>query len=72
MPGVVDGDDGVMVELGGIERFAAESFEERGVAREVGPHHFHGDVASEEGVGAGVDVGHSSCADDFGKCVSAP
>ena len=79
LPGVVDGDDGVMVELGGIERFAAESFEERGVAREVGPHHFHGDVASEvaaflearlaHAVGAGIPEEHV-CLDPgigFGK-----
>ena len=67
---VVDGDDGGVVQLRSILRFAAEALQKGGVSRQVGAHHLHCNVAAEQFIGSGVHVRHATGADLGTEAVS--
>ena len=60
---VVDVDDVGVREAGGRLRFAAESLDEVGVGGELGEQHLDGDLAVEQEIARGEDVGHAAASD---------
>src|SRR5699024_9282586 len=64
-PGVVDGDDGGVVERGGGLGLAAEPCLEGRVAGEVGPQDLDRDGAAQPGVVPDVDLSHAATADEL-------
>ena len=70
LAGVVDRDDGGVVEPGRGLGLAAEPGQECGVAGQVRAQHLDGDGAPEAGVLAGVDLGHATPADEAADLVA--
>ena len=68
---VVHSDDRRVVQLRCVLRLAAETLQEGLVARQVGAHHLHSDIATQQLIGSSVDVGHTAGADGGAKAVSA-
>jgi hypothetical protein len=56
LAGVVDGDDGGVVERGRVLRLAPEPLLELGVAGEIGTQHLDRDVSGQTNVAALVDL----------------
>ena len=70
LAGVVHGDDGRMVERGGVLCLAAEAFLELRVAGEVGAQHLDRHLAPESDVAASVNLGHAAITERFAQLVA--
>ena len=70
LAGVVDGDDGRVVQRRGVLRLAAEPGLERGVAGEVGAQHLDRHVPAEPQVTAAVHLGHAAEAEGVADLVA--
>ena len=70
LAGVVDGDDGGVVERGGVLRFAPEPEVEARVAGQIGAQHFDRDVAVQPQIAGQVHLRHAAEAQDLAQLVA--
>ncbi len=70
LAGVVDGDDGRVVERGGVLRLPPEPFLELRVAGQVRAQHLHCHLAPEPDVATSVNLGHAAIAERFAQLIA--
>ncbi len=65
LAGVVDRDDGRVIQCGGVLRLASEAQIEAGIAGQISAQHLDRDIAVQPDVAGQVNLGHTPEAEDF-------
>ncbi len=67
---VVDGDDGRVIQCGGVLRLAPEAEVKAGVAGQIRAQHLDRDIAMQSDVAGQVNLGHTPEAEDFAQFIA--